>query len=205
MFALHETLTLLRSPGCISASICLVGVIVLGCGCPCCSVLNAVPVLGNHYSRGGGAEGGTPPLRFASLLTLPTIGCYALWSPFCSDNYIGAIGHSHATKTFLPVPRVFGLQTERWRDHALEIVRCLSSKPGSKVCKVYNLLKRIGFEAWVVPPIEECCAQDLFLTESFYIAHVKQPGWSVGQQQICVVSTLTPQPTDSLGLATCFA
>ena len=57
ILALHEMLAQ-------SASNCLVGVIVLGCGCPCCSVLNTVPLLSiisrEPFPRGGG--GGTPHL-----------------------------------------------------------------------------------------------------------------------------------------------
>ena len=57
----------------------------------------------------------------------------------------------------------------------MKILRALSSKPGSKVCRMYNFMIRLGVESWVMTPIEECYAKDLFRIENFYIKHTKHP------------------------------
>ena len=40
---------------------------------------------------------------------------------------------------------------------------------------MYNSMKRLGVESWVMTPIEECYAKDLFRIENFYIKHTKRP------------------------------
>ena len=83
-------------------------------------------------------------------LLLPTIGIYAIWSPYCSDIYIGAVGQTAVRiqkRLFRHFLASLGLKPiERWKDHALKILRALSSKPGSKVCKMYSFMKRVGVE-----------------------------------------------------------
>ena len=104
-------------------------------------------------------------------LILPTIGIYAIWSPYCSDIYIGAVGQTAVRIQKTRLRRFFkslGRKLiERWRDHTLKILRSLSSKPGSKVFQMYNFMKRLGVESWVMTPIEECYAIDLFRIENF--------------------------------------
>ena len=110
-------------------------------------------------------------------LLLPTIGIYAIWSPYCSDVYIGAVCQTAVgiqKIRFRRFLKSLGRKPiERWRDHALIFLRALSSKKGSKVCKMYTFMKRLGVESWVMIPIEECYAKDLFRIESFYIKHTK--------------------------------
>ena len=112
-------------------------------------------------------------------LLLPTIGIYAIWSPYCSDIYIGAVGQTavRIQKTrFRRFLKSLGRKPiERWREHALKSLRALSSKPGSKVCKMYNFMKRLVVESWVMTPIEECYAKDPFRIENFCIKHTKRP------------------------------
>ena len=112
-------------------------------------------------------------------LLLPTIGIYAIWSPYCSDIYIGAVGQTAVRiqkRRFRRFLKSLGRKPiERWRDHALKTLRALSSKPGSKVCKMYNFMKRLGVESWVMTPIEKCYAKDLFRIENLYIKHTKRP------------------------------
>ena len=40
---------------------------------------------------------------------------------------------------------------------------------------MYNFMKHLGVESWVMTPIEECYAKDIFCTENFYIKHTKRP------------------------------
>ena len=112
-------------------------------------------------------------------LLLPTIGIYAIWSPYCSDIYIGAAGQTAVRTQKKRFPRFLKSlgrkPIERWRDHALKILRALSSKPGSKVCKMYSFMSRLDVESPVMTPIEECYAKDLFRIENVYIKHTKRP------------------------------
>ena len=97
-------------------------------------------------------------------LRLPTIGIYAIWPPYCSDIYIGAVGQRAVRiqkRHFRRFLKSLGRKPiERWKDHALQILRALSSKPGSKVCKMYNFIKRLGVESWVMTPIQDCYTKD---------------------------------------------
>ena len=112
-------------------------------------------------------------------LLLPTIGIYAIWSPYCSHIYICAVGQTVVRiqkRRFHRFLKTLGRKPiERWDDHTLKILRALSSKPGSAGCKMYSFMRRLGVESWVMTPVEECYARDLFRIQSFYIRHTKCP------------------------------